>query len=234
MMPYLPGDTYIFPDPSSATEEGIVAVGGVMNSDILKQAYQKGVFPWYDDYSPIIWWCPDPRFVLLPNELKISKSLRLLLKKQYFEIRFNSNFEQVLLHCRNISRPDQGGTWITDELFKAMMDLHEQDIAVSVEAYRDGQLVGGLFGELYGNVFFGESMFSLVSNASKAAFATLVQNLVRVGVVLIDCQVHTPHLESLGATRIPRKRFLELLNLHFAYHSNFKNLDSGWEQWHHA
>jgi leucyl/phenylalanyl-tRNA---protein transferase len=230
-MAYNPANTFIFPHPSSATEEGIVAVGGVMNSDILKQAYQKGIFPWYDDYSPIMWWCPDPRFVLFPGDLKVSKSLRLLLKKQILEIRFNSNFEHVLSHCRNVTRPDQGGTWITKDLFRALMDLNKQHIAVSAEAYLDGQLVGGLFGELYGNVFFGESMFSLVNNASKAAFVTLVQNLQRIGVAVIDCQIHTPHLESLGATMIPRERFLELLDMHFEFYSRVNELSSGWQPW---
>ena len=200
-----------FPHPCYANEDGILGVGGDLSIDRLLLAYSNGIFPWFNEEDPIIWWSPDPRMVLFPDNLKISKSMRQVIKKNTFEIRYDTAFEKVMRACSTVPREGQDGTWITDDILQAYIALHKAGFAHSVEAWQDGELVGGLYGVSLGNCFFGESMFAKRSNASKAAFIDLVQNLKVRGFNLIDCQVYTPHLESLGASEIPRENFLEIL-----------------------
>jgi leucyl/phenylalanyl-tRNA---protein transferase len=199
-----------FPPVEEATVDGLVALGGDLSIERLLLAYRSGIFPWYDGDVPL-WWCPDPRFVLFPNELKISKSMQQVMRKQSFDFVFNQHFEQVMRQCMQIKREHEDGTWINEELIKSFVQLHKQGMAICAEAWQNGELVGGLYGMRLGNVFFGESMFAHVSNASKFAFILLVQQLQQQGVVLIDCQVYTEHLESLGARMIVRKDFLDIL-----------------------
>lgn len=185
-------------------------MGGSLTTERLLDAYRKGIFPWYNGDVPL-WWSPDPRFILLPEELKVSKSMQSLLRKQSFDFTINNNFPEVIRNCQQASRKDQNGTWITTEVERAYTQLHTLGHAHSAEAWQNGELVGGLYGLRIGHVFFGESMFSKVSNASKYAFIRYVQQLRSEGVQLIDCQVYTEHLESLGARMIPRTEFIDLL-----------------------
>lgn len=201
-----------FPNVEESSEEGIVAIGGDLSVERLILAYSKGIFPWYSDESPILWWSPDPRFVLFPSQLKISKSMRPLFNQNKFRVTFDQNFEEVIKNCQNISREDQPGTWITADMMKAYIKLHKKGYAHSVEVWLGKELVGGLYGVSLGKVFFGESMFAKVSNASKFGFITLVEHLKQKGFLLIDCQQETKHLESLGAVAIKRKDFIEFLN----------------------
>jgi len=208
----------IFPSVETASQEGIVAIGGDLSPERLILAYKSGIFPWYNQGEPIIWYSPNPRMVLFPKDLKISKSMRKILSDNVFEITFNQNFEEVIVNCKTIKRNDQGGTWITDEMQKAYIKLHELGIAKSVEVWQNKQLVGGLYGiDLpfqqtgSGNIFCGESMFSKVSNASKVAFIHLVKKLEKENYNLIDCQVYNDHLASLGAIEISRNEFLRFL-----------------------
>lgn len=201
-----------FPNVEESSEEGIVAIGGDLSVERLILAYSKGIFPWYSDESPILWWSPDPRFVLFPSQLKISKSMRPLFNQNKFRVTFDQNFEEVIKNCQNISREDQPGTWITADMMKAYIKLHKKGYAHSVEVWQGKELVGGLYGVSLGKVFFGESMFAKVSNASKFGFITLVKHLKQKGFLLIDCQQETKHLESLGAAAIKRKDFIEFLN----------------------
>jgi len=203
-----------FPPVETAGEEGIIALGGDLAAERLLLAYRSGIFPWYNEEEPIIWWSPDPRFVLFPGDLKISKSMQSVLRNGSFRFTINRAFTQVIQHCKTIYRKDQEGTWITPAVQQAYINLHLKGFAHSAEAWVNGELVGGLYGIRMGNVFFGESMFSRKSNASKFAFINYVQQLKKEGVVLIDCQVHTEHLESLGAGMIRRQQFVELLNQH--------------------
>lgn len=200
-----------FPPVSEAGPDGLLAFGGDLSTSRLLEAYRKGIFPWYDE-DPILWWCPDPRFVLFPDELKISKSMRPLLNGRRMRFSINSAFREVMICCQQAGRPGQNGTWINEEIIKSYTDLHRLGYAHSAECWMDDQLVGGLYGVRLGNIFFGESMFSEVSNASKFAFIKMVQQLKSDGVQLIDCQVYTGHLESLGARMIPRNEFLEILD----------------------
>lgn len=191
-------------------EDGLLAAGGDLGTDRLLLAYRSGIFPWYDEDIPL-WWCPDPRFVLLPDELYISKSMKQLLKRDAFEFTVNKAFAEVIENCRRASRPGQDGTWINDDIIDAYTRLHQLGYAWSAETWHDGKLAGGLYGIRMGKVFFGESMFSAVSNASKYAFIKWVSQLQQEGTELIDCQVFTEHLESLGARMIPRAEFIALL-----------------------
>ena len=210
--PYLDEKTsFQFPPVDSATEEGIVAVGGNLSPGMLLSAYRQGVFPWYSPGEPILWWSPDPRFVLFPQDLHVSKSMRRLLKKGVFGIRFDTAFERVIEACRTAPRPGQDGTWITDEVVEGYTRLHSLGYAHSVEAWQGEELVGGLYGIHLGRLFFGESMFSNEANASKAALVSLVDLAKSRGLSFIDCQYYTPHLESLGARNLPRKEFMRLL-----------------------
>lgn len=200
-----------FPDFSYADEEGALAYGGDLSEQRLLLAYRSGIFPWFSGSIPI-WYAPDPRFVLFPDDLYISKSMKVLLKRQAFNVTKDKDFPSVIRACKTTRRDGQYGTWITRDMERAYNQLHKSGWAHSVEAWSDGQLVGGLYGIRIGGVFFGESMFSHMSNASKYAFITLVQQLKTEGVGLIDCQVYTEHLESLGARHIPRDEFMSLLN----------------------
>ena len=185
-------------------------MGGDLSVDRLLIAYKHGIFPWYDGEIPL-WWCPDPRFVLYPNELLVSKSMQLLLRKRSFHFTINTAFKDVINHCKKVPRKDQDGTWINTDVEKAYTDLHELGFAHSAEVWLDKKLVGGLYGIKMGKVFFGESMFSLVSNASKYAFISFVEILKAEGIELIDCQIYTAHLESLGARMIQREEFINSL-----------------------
>jgi leucyl/phenylalanyl-tRNA--protein transferase len=203
-------DKFWFPDVEDALDDGLLAIGGDLQPERILLAYKKGIFPWYDGDLPL-WWCPNPRFVLFPDELKVSKSMKMLFKKNTFNISINTNFSSVIKACKAKERKGQDGTWIKLEVEEAYTALHRLGIAHSVEAWLNGELVGGLYGIKIGKVFFGESMFSHVSNASKYAFITYVQQLKREGIVLIDCQIYTEHLESLGAKMIMRQQFVHLL-----------------------
>lgn len=210
-MLYALDESLWFPPVEEALPDGLLAIGGDLSVERLLFAYQKGIFPWYDGDIPM-WWCPDPRFVLFPNKLKVSKSMQQVLKQNCFEYRFNTNFQQVINHCKNTNRPNQDGTWITDDVEAAFIKLHQMGFAIAAETWQNNALVGGLYGIKLGHIFFGESMFSHVSNASKFAFIHLVNQLKQRGCTLIDCQVYTPHLESLGAEMIKRTHFLTLIS----------------------
>ena len=201
-----------FPSPEEAEPDGLLAVGGDLSPERLLLGYQSGIFPWYNEGEPILWWSPDPRFVLFPGKLKVSRSMRQVLKQNVFEFRADTAFEAVMRNCAAAPRKGQDGTWISEAMIAAYSRLHKSGYAHSAESWKDGELVGGLYGIRLGNIFFGESMFSKQSNASKAAFINLVNDLVQDGVRLIDCQVPTGHLKSLGAEAIPRVQYLEMLH----------------------
>ena len=198
----------IFPSPESATEDGVLAVGGDLRVERLLEAYRNGVFPWPVSGLPLVWWSPDPRFVLYPAELQIPKSLQRILKKKPFTYTVDTCFADVIGKCRGIKRPDQPGTWITAQIKQAYIALHHAGHAHSIETWLDNRLVGGLYGVSIGPCFFGESMFATEPDASKCAFAQLVPALQAQGCPFIDCQVHTDHLERFGAREIPRPQFL--------------------------
>lgn len=207
-----------FPPVETASAEGIVAFGGDLSVERLLLAYKSGIFPWYNQGEPVVWYSPEQRMVLFPEELKVSKSTKQLLRKEIFKVTFNQNFEEVIKQCKIISRKDQAGTWITDEMEQAYIQLHKLGHAKSVEVWLDDELVGGLYGvDLpkrqigLGAIFCGESMFSKVSNASKIAFIYLVEKLKKEQYKMIDCQVYNDHLASLGAKEIPRAEFLKFL-----------------------
>ncbi|MEO1030264.1 MAG: leucyl/phenylalanyl-tRNA--protein transferase [Bacteroidota bacterium] len=198
-----------FPDVSEATSEGLLAVGGDLSTERLLHAYANGIFPWFEDEEPLLWWSPDPRFVLFPKDLKVSRSMAQLLKKDLFKVTVNKSFESVIEQCAITKRDGQQGTWITEDMKRAYIKLYQLGYAKSVEVWLDRALVGGLYGVDLGNgVFCGESMFANVSNASKVGFVHLVQNS---NYNLIDCQIYTKHLETLGARHISRQEFLKYL-----------------------
>jgi leucyl/phenylalanyl-tRNA--protein transferase len=203
--------TLWFPPVADALEDGLLAMGGDVSVERLILAYQQGIFPWYDGDIPL-WWSPDPRFVLFPAKLKVSKSMEVLLRKNTFRFTTNTAFAQVIRSCKALQRRGQDGTWITDELELSVNQLHNMGIAHSAEAWLGDELVGGLYGMRMGNLFFGESMFSKVSNASKFAFINYTRQLQNEDVYLLDCQVYTEHLESLGAEMIGRKAFMEAID----------------------
>jgi leucyl/phenylalanyl-tRNA--protein transferase len=213
-------DRLSFPPPHLAIKEGLLAVGGDLSVERLLLAYRSGIFPWYSEGEPILWWSPDPRLVLYPDELRISRSLRKVIKKKLFHITFDRAFESVIHGCAVAKRSYGEGTWITDEMKAAYIQLHRQGYAHSVEAWRKNELVGGLYGVAMGRAFFGESMFSRVSNASKVAFVSLVEILREKHFTLIDCQVRTDHLVRFGAREISRKAFLEQLGKAAGYHGS--------------
>lgn len=200
-----------FPDVSEASEEGLLAIGGNLSITRLLSAYKQGVFPWFAKEDPILWWAPDPRFVLFPNKLKVSKSMQQVLRNEHFEVTVNKDFNAVIKACALAKRADQErGTWITNNMIKAYTKLHELGYAKSVEVWKNNKLVGGLYGvDLDNDVFCGESMFTNESNASKVGFITFIQNS---NYKLIDCQLYTQHLESLGAEDISRDDFMKYLN----------------------
>ena len=200
-----------FPPLTMSDEDGLLAIGGDLSIERLLLAYRSGIFPWYNEDEPICWWSPNPRFVLFPNELIVSRSMKTVLNNGKFRFTINRTFIQVIQNCKTITRKGQAGTWISPAMQKAYTDLHLQGFAHSAEAWMDGKLVGGLYGIRLGNIFFGESMFSLQNNASKFAFIHYVQHLQKENVKLIDCQLFTKHLESLGAGMINRDLFTKLL-----------------------
>ncbi|MCC9018360.1 MULTISPECIES: leucyl/phenylalanyl-tRNA--protein transferase [Flavobacterium] len=200
-----------FPPVSEADEEGILAIGGDLDPERLKLAYQSGIFPWFNEGEPILWWSPDPRMVLFLEELIVSKSMRNVLNRKQFTVTFNESFREVISNCQKIKREGQDGTWISNEMIDAYCELNKQGIAKSVEVWQDDVLVGGLYGIDLGHVFCGESMFSKVSNASKVAFIALVNYLKEGNYQLLDCQVYNSHLESLGCREIDREEFIAIL-----------------------
>ncbi len=194
-----------------ATEEGILCQGANLSPGVLLSAYEQGLFPWYNPGEPILWWTPDPRFVMLPEKLHISRSMKRLFQKQAFEVTFDRDFQSVLYGCRDVPRPGQDGTWVSEEIEEGYTALHKLGLVHSVEVWQEGELAGGLYGVSLGHIFFGESMFARRPNASKYGFLTLASSLFALGFPLIDCQYHSAHLESLGATHIPRTEFLQTL-----------------------
>ena len=201
-------DKIEFPPYEFTSKDGIIALGGDLSEERLIHAYKNGIFPWFSEGDPIIWYCPHKRMVLFPDDLKVSKSMKKIIRKNDFTITENKAFEEVIYNCKNIDRKDAFGTWITNDMEKAYINLHHKGIAKSIEVWKDEHLVGGLYGLEINNVFCGESMFSKVSNTSKLAFIHLVKS---DKYKLIDCQVHNSHLESLGAKEIDRNIFLSLL-----------------------
>jgi leucyl/phenylalanyl-tRNA--protein transferase len=204
-------DEIWFPPVEEALPDGLLAIGGDLSIERLLLAYRSGIFPWYDDETPL-WWSPDPRFVLFPEKLKVSKSMQQLLRKDAFTFTTNKAFEHVIHNCQQAPRLGQDGTWINDDIIAAYTELQQMGYAHSAEVWQDDELVGGLYGIRMGNMFFGESMFSKQSNASKYAFIKYIQQLQNEGVQLIDCQVYTEHLESLGAEMMPRTEFIDMLH----------------------
>jgi len=209
-MYYLTSELY-FP-PVNTASEGILAFGGDLSSERLVLAYQSGIFPWFEEDQPIIWWAPNPRMVLFFDELNISKSMRNILNRNAFRITFNQEFRTIITSCQQSKREGQTGTWITNDMIEAYCTLHEMGIAKSVEVWQNEELVGGLYGIDLGHIFCGESMFSKVSNASKVAFITLAKELQSKKYQLLDCQVYNEHLESLGCREIPREQFMAVLS----------------------
>ena len=210
LKPSPPKLSYLFPDVSNANADGLLAIGGDLSVQTLLTAYRSGIFPWFSGSIPH-WYAPDPRFVLFPEELKVSKSMKQVIRSGRFQFTRNKAFADVIHQCSATYRPGQPGTWITAAMKKAYVKLHEEGWAESAEAWVDGQLVGGLYGVCVNRVFCGESMFSHVSNASKFAFISLVGELIEEGIELIDCQIHTEHLESLGARMISRDSYTSYL-----------------------
>ena len=205
----------IFP-PVDGAEEGIVALGGDLSTKRLLLAYRSGIFPWYGKDEPIIWWSPDPRFVLFPPELKVSESMQRLFRKKAFQVTYDTVFTQVIEYCSTVTRKGQKDTWITDEMKTAYIEFHKKGYAHSVEVWQEDKLVGGMYGVILGKCFFGESMFHTVDNASKYGFITFVRKLQEEKFAMVDCQVHTGHLESLGARYIDRNAFLSILKKHIS------------------
>ena len=204
--------SHIFPDPRYACDEGILAYGGDLNPNRIITAYRNGIFPWYNENDPILWWSPNPRLVLDFDDFKLSRSLKKVIDKNIFEIKFDENFTQVMIECQKVNRKNQNKTWINDDIIKAYTKIHEMGFAHSFESYYNGELVGGGYGLSIGDIFCGESMFSKKDDASKVALYYLVERLKNKGFNLIDCQIPTPHLISLGAKSISRNNFLTLLN----------------------
>ncbi len=208
---YILNENLYFPPVSQANKEGFLAFGGDLSTERLLLAYRSGIFPWYNEDEPIIWWSPDPRCVLFTNKLRISKSMQQVIKKGTFRFSMNEAFAQVIKCCQQTKRKDDNGTWLNNEMIEAYNSLHQKGFAYSAECWLGDELVGGLYGIKLENVFCGESMFSLKSNASKFAFIHFVNYLKVEGIEVVDCQISNPHLESLGAEMIPRSQFLSYL-----------------------
>lgn len=228
---FLLNEDLYFPDPNEAVGDGLLAVGGDLSPDRLLLAYEQGIFPWYNPKDPILWWSPDPRCVLFPEKLHISKSMRNILNRDLFQVKADTAFEQVLRKCKNAPRNEEG-TWISEDIVQAYCKLHELGMAHSVETWKDGELVGGLYGVSIGRMFFGESMFTEANNASKVAFIRLVRTLQRLDFEMIDCQIYNNHLGSLGAENISRKAFLKHLKEQLRFNTrkgNWTKLFAGHE-----
>jgi len=214
----------VFPPVNLADEDGLLAVGGDLSIERLKLAYSNGIFPWFNEGEPILWWSPNPRCVLFPKDFKTSKSMKQHLRKNNFKISFDSDFEAVIRNCQEIERKGQDGTWITQDVINAYLQLHVEGYAHSVEVWDlQGELIGGIYGVSFGKVFFGESMFSKKSNASKTAMFYLVQKLLDWEFEVIDCQIHNSHLESLGAVMIDGELFQDILNKGLAFQTKKGN-----------
>jgi leucyl/phenylalanyl-tRNA--protein transferase len=211
MAVYLSSNNPAFPHPESANPDGLLAIGGKLGIDWLLTAYEQGIFPWFDEHNPILWWSPNPRLVLFPTDFILRKSLKRVIKQQKFDVRFDTCFGDVIENCAQSPREDNPGTWITAEMKQAYSDLHEFGAAHSVEVFSHGQLVGGLYGVSLGKAFFGESMFFIHRDASKVALYYLCHELSQWGFHFIDAQVETSHLMSLGAIKMERSRFLQIL-----------------------
>ncbi|HCH62958.1 MAG: leucyl/phenylalanyl-tRNA--protein transferase [Deltaproteobacteria bacterium] len=205
-------ESHVFPPADHAEPSGLLAVGGDLHPRRIVMAYAQGIFPWYSEGDPILWFSPDPRCVLEPQSLHLGRSLKKRIRRGDYEIRLDTAFEAVIRECRAAGRPGQTGTWITDDMERAYIELHRMGFAHSAEAWKDGQLVGGLYGVAIGHVFSGESMFAHASDASKVAFVWLVRQLTLWGFDLIDCQIETDHLQRFGAQPLSREAFLERLN----------------------
>ncbi|MBU1610408.1 MAG: leucyl/phenylalanyl-tRNA--protein transferase [Proteobacteria bacterium] len=207
----------LFPDPEHADPDGLLAVGGDLTPERLISAYSTGVFPWYAENSPILWWSTNPRLVLFPDQLHVSRSLRRVLNRECYSVTYDTAFDDVIRQCAATPRPDQDGTWLVPEMVEAYTEMHRLGLCHSVEAWRDGELAGGLYGISLGRAFFGESMFFSEPDASKVAFVHLVRTLAAWDFQFIDCQQTTSHLKRFGASEISRRRFLDLLGqaLHF-------------------
>jgi leucyl/phenylalanyl-tRNA--protein transferase len=225
-IPPLSNYSYTFPDPRNASDEGLLAYGGDLCSSRLLTAYRKGIFPWYSPGDPILWWSPNPRLLLYPDKFHLRKSFRRVLRSGKFTVTFDREFSNVIKHCATVPREGQESTWIVEEMQEAFIRLHEEGFAHSVEVYKEGKLVGGLYGIAMGKAFFGESMFSLVSDASKVAFKALSDVLGDRGYDFIDCQMKTDHMIGLGAQVVQRDTFLDELEVALQ-----KPSDLG--QWHH-
>lgn len=202
----------IFPNPELSEEDGLLAIGGDLSLERLILAYCNGIFPWYNDGEAILWWCPKPRFIIIPKEIKISKSMKKIIEKENFKITFNNDFNGVISNCKSLRENNNEGTWISDDMKNAYINLYNNDYAISVETYLKDELVGGLYGVKIGKCFFGESMFSKVSNGSKIALIKLAEKLASEGFIFIDCQMHTDHLESMGGKFVEWDIFKELLH----------------------
>ncbi len=201
----------IFPPPELAEKDGLLAVGGNLSEKRLLAAYSEGIFPWYSDGSPVLWWSPDPRLVLIPGELRVSRSLKQIIKKGMYRVTMDEAFDEVIRACASVHTKKDGGTWLTAEMIEAYVQLHNAGFAHSVESWDGGELAGGLYGVSLGGAFFGESMFAKRHDASKVAFVSLVRRLIDWHFRLIDCQVKTQHLMNFGARGIPRAQFLRML-----------------------
>ncbi|CAA6818809.1 MAG: Leucyl/phenylalanyl-tRNA--protein transferase (EC [uncultured Sulfurovum sp.] len=210
-IPSLSEDITLFPNPRLALDEGLLAYGGDLSPQRLLNAYKKGIFPWYSKDDPILWWSPNPRLLLFPNKFIVRKSFKRILRAGKFSVTFDRSFSEVIKHCASVNRKSQESSWIVEEMIEAYIRLHEEGLAHSVEVYKEGKLVGGLYGIAYGKAFFGESMFSLVSDASKVAFKALSDVLGSKSYDFIDCQMKTDHMVSMGAEVIDRNLFLDLL-----------------------
>ena len=208
---FLLSDTIEFPPPHLASEDGLLAVGGDLSQKRLLLAYRMGIFPWFSNNEPILWWSPDPRLVLYPHEIKISKTLKKIIKKDVFRVTMDLAFNEVINHCSQVRLKKNQGTWIIEDIIEAYCRLHESGFAHSVEVWHQGELAGGLYGVSLGKCFFGESMFTRISNASNIALVKLVEYLKKLSFDMIDCQVATEHLTRFGARQIPRIRFLNQL-----------------------
>lgn len=203
-------DEIMFPNPELAEEDGLLAIGGDLRWERLLLAYCNGIFPWYSDDEPILWWCPKPRFIIKPNEVKISKSMKRVFNKGEFKVTFNNDFEGVISKCKEL-RENKEGTWITDDMKQAYINLFNKGFALSVEVYKGGKLVGGLYGVNIGRCFFGESMFSTETNASKVALISICKRLEEENYLFLDCQMHTNHLESMGGKFVSWEEFKIML-----------------------
>lgn len=206
----MPSRRVFFPPVKWATPDGVIAMGGTPDPEILKEAYKRGIFPWPHGGWPLLWFCPDPRFVLVPTEAHIPRSLRKEMRRGVWEVRADTCFPEVIRRCSEKLRPGQEGSWITREMIEGYTGLHKEGLAHSIEAWKDGRLAGGLYGVSLGRIFFGESMYADVPEASKVAFATLLANLIRWDFRLVDCQSYTEHLARFGAVEWPRARFLQV------------------------